>query len=528
MVSLKLLAQSKSCDLAVTEYILRFGPYSVFFGRESLGLNAACGCQLIVPFPLKQYRAWNGLLAAITIFGAATIANSALAQSDLPPIAAPTSSISVGTLPVVRSESQKFTDYARGLFEGLMAREEIPTGAMVIVSRDRVDMSEVFGEDVGENALFALGSLSDVFGVVAVLQLAQDARLFPAEDLALALGEPEPRGATLGGLLSHQLDDGSALLRSAVEQASGIAYQEFLSSRILSPIGMANSRFEDGVGMLVTVGDMSQFLIALVGGGAVGGERSFLPATLELMLRSHYSRHPALPGWSYGFAEMERNGWRALQRDGIFPGNPFYQSRILLIPELQLAYFISVSSSASPEFWQSLDNLLFDQLAPKRVASATPRISPEPSPPEALEVAGLYRSRFDTDEGVFLSASREPLRIEADGAILRLNGAEDLVLQPVQGGAWRSEVALIPAAFIDGVFWLGAAAYLPIRGWENPAYYLAVAGIFALLTILMLAAGFKSPAPLGLSAHRSRKISFGLSGLTVILVAIAIVLHSWT
>jgi CubicO group peptidase (beta-lactamase class C family) len=483
---------------------------------------------LIAPFSPKQYRAWNALLAIILIFGATGIINSVLAQTDLPPIAAPTSSISVGTLPVVRSESQQITDYARGLFEGLMASEDISTGAMVIVSHDRVNMSEAFGEDLGENTPFALGSLSDVFGTAAVLQLSQAARLFPTEDLALALGEPELRGTTLGRLLSHQLDNGAALLIRAVEQASGIAYEEFLSSRILSPLGMANSHFEDGLGILVTAEDMSKFLTVLVGGDVVGGESSLLQDTLQLMLRSQYSRHPALPGWSYGFAEMERNGWRALQRDGITLGNSIYQSRIVLVPELQLAYFVSVSSSASPKFWQSLDNLLFDQLAPKRTPSAIRLIKSEPSPTEALEVAGLYRSRFDNNEGVFLSSSREPLHIQADGSILRLNGAENLVLQPVQGGAWRSEAALIPAAFVDGVFWLGTTAYFPIRAWKRPQYYLAASGIFVLLIILMLSARLRSPSLMGLSVHQTQKISLVIAGFSTILVVIAVILHSWT
>ena len=129
------------------------------------GLNPAYECDLIFLNLLNESRALVALLAAIVLGSAVSPANPAFAQNDLGPIAAPTSSISVGPLPVVRSESQQLTDYARGLFEGLLAREGIAHGALVIVSRDRVDMAEVFGEDVGENALFALGTLSDFFGV---------------------------------------------------------------------------------------------------------------------------------------------------------------------------------------------------------------------------------------------------------------------------------------------------------------------------------------------------------------------------
>jgi len=506
--------------------------FGLFWVRGS-GLHAVRECILILPISFAPYRAWNCLLAALLLAGAIMAAKPAFAQSDLGPIAAPTSSISVGTLPVVRSESQQLRDYARGLFEGLLAREGISQGALVVVSRDRVDMAEVFGEDAGENALFALGTSSDLFGVASVMRLTQEARLFPAEDLAAALGEQEPRGFSLCDLLGQRLDGSSNLLAMAVERASGLTYGAYISTQILAPLGMTRSRFEIGVGMLVTAGDMSHFLGALIGSGRAGGENILLPATVELMQRGHYSLHPELPGWSYGFAEMQRNGWRALQRDGHLLGTSSFQSRILVIPELQIGYFISVSSEASPEFWQTLDANLFDRLAPDRVAAGNLRTSPEPSAQDALQVTGLYRPRIDPDKAVFLRTGRDFLRVAAEGAVLRLSGAENLALYPISGGAWRSQETLIPAAFSDGVFWFGSTAYLPVRSWQNPGYYLVAAGILGLLTILALAflplaAQSYAPAIMGSGVLRRPEIVYGLAGLTAILIAAAVVLHSWS
>ena len=235
------------------------------------------------PSSLTGYRASVALLATIVVVIAVSVVNPLFEQTDLPPIAAPTTNISVGTLPVVRSESQQVTDYARGLVEGLMAREEISYGSLVIVSRDRVDMAEAFGDEVGENALFALGSLSDLFGVVLAMQFVEQARLFPAEDLAAALGEAAPRGVTLADLLTQRLDGSSDLLADVVERASGAAYSAHISTQILAPLGMARSRFENNVGMLVTAGDMSQFLKALTSEGALADGLILSPATIELM-----------------------------------------------------------------------------------------------------------------------------------------------------------------------------------------------------------------------------------------------------
>jgi len=481
----------------------------------------------MVPISLTGYRAPIALFA--TIVGIVVfVANPLFAQTDLPPIAAPTTSVAVDTLPVVRSESQQVTDYARGLVEGLIAREGISFGALVIVTRDRVDMAEVFGDDVGENALFALGSLSDLFGVVSVMQLVEQGHLYPAQNLAAALGEAGPRDATLAELLTQRVDESSTLLEDVVERASGADYSAYLSRQILTPLGMARSRFENNVGMLVTAGDMSQFLKAFTHQGALGEGPILRPATIELMQRKHYSHNAAQPGWSYGFAEMQRNGWRALQRDGLIIGPEPFQSRIVIIPELQIAYFVSFSNQGSPEFWRALDDNIFDRLAPARIADSGLPASSVSSAERTLELAGLYRPRVSIEDAIFLKAKREPLRVEADGAVLRLSGAENLALHPMPGGVWRTGTTLVPAAFDGGVFYVGDIAYVPIAPWQSPENYLAVAGFIAMLTFLALAARGYAPARPALGIFSSPKIVYSLAGTTTILVAIAFVLHSWT
>jgi hypothetical protein len=113
-----------------------------------VGAGATNKTNLMFPSFSIAYRARLALLATMVVI-AGSVANPLFAQTDLPPIAAPTTSVAVEILPIVRSESQQVSDYARGLVEGLMAREEISYGALVIVTRDRVDIAEAVGEDVG-------------------------------------------------------------------------------------------------------------------------------------------------------------------------------------------------------------------------------------------------------------------------------------------------------------------------------------------------------------------------------------------
>jgi hypothetical protein len=200
----------------------------------------------------------------------------------------------------------------------------------------------------------------------------------------------------------------------------------------------------------------------------------------------------------------------------------------VIIPELQIAYFVSISNQGSPDFWRALDDNLFDRLAPRRAVPGNAPASLESAPERAVELARLYRPRVSVEDAVFLKAKREPLRIEADGTVLRTSGAESLALHPIAGGAWRSDAALIPAVFDEGVFRMGNIAYEPVRAWQSPGNYLVVAGFFAMLTFGALMLRGYAPAPAVLGKFSSRQTVFSLAGVTAILVAVAVVLHSWT
>jgi hypothetical protein len=424
----------------------------------------------------------------------ALLASPARAQDDLPPVAAPTSSIDVGGLPLVRSDSQVATDYARGLMDALVAREGIRAAAMVLVSQDRVDMAEGFGA-ADTNTPFALGTMSDVFGVVSVLQLVEQARLLLADDLGPMLGEAEPLGFTLADLLTHRPDEESELLANVVTRSSGMPYRMYISQRVLTPLGMRDSRYEEDDRLLVSPGDMGQFLLALVNDGApsaaTGEGRILLPATAQLMQRTHYTVHPALPGWSYGFGEMYRNGWRALQRDGERETEPLAQSRIVVIPESRIAYFIAVEGEATPEFWRTLDDFLFDHVAPPRAPAADLRAGVDapgtPGEAEATDLAGLYVVSEGRDPAIFLKVGRAPLTVAAEGATLRLSGAIDTVLEPAPGGVWRAQGNFIPAALVEGSFRVGNDVFLPQPLWQRPLAILIAAGLLVLVVFMTFA-----------------------------------------
>jgi CubicO group peptidase (beta-lactamase class C family) len=165
-------------------------------------------------------------LLRVAIFAAAMAANGfALAQPEvpagqenLPPVAAPTASIQVGAIPVVRSQSQEVDDFAAGLMQGLMAVYHLPGAAMVIVKDDHVMTAKGFG-DAAPDTPFAAGSLGDFFATLSLMQTVESGKITTSEDVARVLGDPSPQGSTLAEVLAREKGD-TALLGQLAAKAS--------------------------------------------------------------------------------------------------------------------------------------------------------------------------------------------------------------------------------------------------------------------------------------------------------------------
>ena len=200
------------------------------------------------------------------------------------------------------------------------------------------------------------------------------------------------------------------------------------------------------------------------------------------MAQTQFSIHPALPGWSYGFAEMRRNGWRALQRDGVWQGAPRIAARLVVVPDAHLAYFVAVEGQTDASFWRMLDDALFDRLLRQGTSTAVevPQ-APAPDVSQAKAVAGDY----ETSDDPLVSAA--PLKSEgrrlvvraADDGSLILSGGENDVLAPRPGAYWAAESGNLNAVASDGRLVLSSGLYEPLRWWKRPALYASLALVSA-------------------------------------------------
>lgn len=415
---------------------------------------------------------------------AAVLALGAASAGQAPPVAAPTKDVSVGELPFVRPEAQALEDFVSGVAQGLMSSDRVPGLTLVIVKNGQVLLAKGLGvtDDQARARIdplttkFQLGTLSGLITAIAAMQLVEEAHLLVDEDVGAALGERD-REINIGDLLVGSANVDPELLRVAVGKAAGTTHDDYATEHVLRPLGMEHSALGEG-GMATTAGDMSRLVLALMNGGEYGNARILRPPSVEQMLERQFTYHPALAGWSYGFAEIRRNGWRGVQRDGEHANA---SARLVLMPEIKAGYFVAVNGEATAHFWRALDDALFDRLFPPRSSEEGSTLqAPRPGKDEASAAAGTYQIESRAGYDILRTGSEElSVTARADGALV-FAGAENAVLLPHAGGYWRSESSDVRAAMSSGRLIADTRVYR--RSWRLLIYL--VAGALAVLGVL--------------------------------------------
>jgi hypothetical protein len=84
----------------------------------------------------------------------------------------------------------------------------------------------------------------------------------------------------------------------------------------------------------------------------------------------HFTHHPKLDGWCYGFYELEVNGVRTIGHGGSWRG---FRTTLVLVPEANLGFFVSVNLALQGPFFRNLTDALMDRYFPApEVALPTP------------------------------------------------------------------------------------------------------------------------------------------------------------
>jgi len=177
---------------------------------------------------------------------------------------------------------------------------------------------------------------------------------------------------------------GSGLAGLIVANVSGMPFEDYVEEHLFKPLGMINSTFREpwdaqrpgpiadelrnnvsvgyvrkGAGyestafefighlgpagaLSTTADDMSLWMLAHLGKGAIGKQRILATETAELMHRQSATTHPDLPGMAHGFIETHLHGYPAYGHGG---GTAHFLSDMVMVPELGLGIFISTNTS---------------------------------------------------------------------------------------------------------------------------------------------------------------------------------------
>jgi len=250
-----------------------------------------------------------------------------------------------------------------------------------------------------------------------------------------------PRRVDEPGTFYRESSMGYALLGSIVERYSRMDFDAAVKRHIFTPLGMTESTFaispdEMGKlaigydlsgapvpyeyrydmparGMSTTAYDMGRFMLAQMGGGAIGRNRVLGELHSGSMMRRHFSPHPMINGACLGYIELPVSGLRTIQQHGSMPG---YSSFLMMIPEKHFGFFLAANVS-DVDFSDELSFSLVERFFPNpaertRAGQFMAALYPD--------IVGNYRtnkiSRTTAEKITSLTAEQISIKIE-DGCV---------------------------------------------------------------------------------------------------------------
>lgn len=330
------------------------------------------------------------------------------------------------------------------------------------------------------------------------------------------LADRQPDRVRPPGQVHSYSDYGFDLAGYLVQVRSGVPFERYVEQQIFVPLGMTNTMFATersydnrapSIGVVSTASDMSRFMLAHLGNGAVGGDRILKESTAKLMQRRQFGHDPRLPGLTYPFFEADPSGKRLLGHSGEGPGS---HSMLSLLPEQGVGMFVTYNGdglSEHPLFdgtYGAREELRNDFVAtffPGSTLASQPATQGDPD-----RYTGTYRwTKFrHRDPALLLTLLTAPdLRVTANdrGGLTTTGFTTDpaqieQIWEPVGRGVFREKVSGEKLAFVednDGEAILAATSYnyysfaFERMSWyESVTLHLIVAGGALLLVSTML------------------------------------------
>jgi CubicO group peptidase (beta-lactamase class C family) len=553
----------------------------------------------------------------IHILFALAVAFAVLSPSVSTAHAGPAPTPPRGTADISAAEMEAFFD---DYLASQMEANHVAGATVAVVQGDRVLFTKGYGyADVESNVpvdpqktVFILGSLSKVFTWTAVMQLAGQGKLDLNADvntyLDFRIPSTYPQPITLNNLMAHNagFEDiyfgqmkaagepptplgewvkthlparvrppgrfsaysnyGTALAGYIVERVSGMSYDEYVETYLLTPLGMTRTTprqpipaaleadmtrsyvFADGKfvpradfnvtldpapagSFRSTAGDMARFMLAHLNDGHDGQAAILQPATEQLMQQQSFAHDPRVNGMAHGFWEMSMNGRRIIGHAG---SHFIFSSVMMLFPEEKLGVFVAVNSQGGMNFLGGQNYIVFekafvDHFYPQQLPALT---SPADFAGRAARYTGSYAmtmSRAETGpeklRGLMMAVDVQAGR---DGLIVPMLGnARFIEIEPLVFRQADDDTLLVfredGSGQVATVF-LGSNAQTALvrcRWFETRSFNLFLLGAWLLLFLsfeiaagvrLLLQRKRRQPDTAG-PAERAARFTTGMAGL---------------
>ncbi|MBQ1083467.1 beta-lactamase family protein [Nocardiopsis sp. B62] len=361
---------------------------------------------------------------------------------------------------------------------------------------------------------------------------------------------------------------GTGLAGFVVQEVSGVPFEEYVERNVFAPLGMDGTRFgqlhdetdlvtghrPDGspvpyphiplvpAGAAVTTDDdMARFMLALLGGGELDGERVLGPDWTEAMLDRQFEVHPDTTAMGYGTYEYRTGPPRSVGHGGDLDG---LHTGYLIVPGTDAGVFVAVNGDdAGPDAGDNpLHDLRFavlnefaDTFAPAGGdgTGAERTNAPDTAAPDTSVYTGSYVTtrRPNTGSGRIVTLfDNVTVRDAGDGA-LRVRGAimpeehwlpvGNDVFETADGGerlAFVVEEGRAVAVYLEAN---PTSGYDRAPAWGGPGVHLVAVAVSLLL---LLSGAVRLRRPEG-AARIAAAVSAGLTALAC-LVGVGLVVYA--
>ena len=488
------------------------------------------------------------LVAAIAVLLAPAIAQENAETPQGPAIAFEEASPATNTgVPDPTSVNGKLLSSVQPLVDGYVAAHMVdgnPPGMFVVVATPDDALVLTYGtanfetgEPVTPETLFRIASISKTFVWTAVMMLVDEGRLDLDADVNLYLKNitiPDAFDApvTLNDLMAHRagFEDtigdffsghsgqtteemliaqqpkrvappgvrasysnwGTTLASQIIADVTGVSFEAFLKSRILSPVSLNETTLHDPAlsaselrnppdldariarahvmregaptpvdyasvdpsfpagAFSMTPGDAARWMQFFLNEGAVGDERLLSPQAFAVMRGRHFSDQPRAPGFAHGFMEAEVAGYQTFGHGGTLAG---FISNMTIAPDLEIGIFVAANAAERPRIPDAVSDFVIRQFAGEDAVEPDLRkVASAEEIAAAKDIAGLYlgnRRVFSKFEKIGALGGEVKITAREDGSIVVSNGGSQSRYYPMQEDLWVSAGRERIAAYRD-------------------------------------------------------------------------------